>query len=440
MSNKIYVLDTNVLLSDPTAIAEFDDNTIVIPQFVLEELDSIKSRGTDVSKDARAVIRTLDGLITGNEATALYGSDGVSINSYFKTAHPDGKLFIFPATTIDRNQVQDVNIINSCLAIGAILVSRDINMRLLATAMGVSAQDYRSDVVIRDSDHIRTGYVQVPEEYMDTIQSVEVTSTKEGAVYKVPSHTLPEHSITDYVFNTTVMFQVSGIDKVDGFTYMKSVPSRKVWGVRALNPYQAMAINSLMSKDVDLTVLLGPAGTGKSLLTIAAALEQITEKKQYKRLIYTRSQDSQFEEIGFLPGTEHDKVLPWVGAAVDSIEWLHRDAVQPDKAVEHVLERYVQFKALNFIRGRSFSDTILVIDEAQNLTATQMKTILTRAGTNCKIVLMGNLAQIDNKYVTPVSSGLTYVTEKFKDWPYANVIQLEGVVRSRLADFSENNL
>ena len=201
-----------------------------------------------------------------------------------------------------------------------------------------------------------------------------------------------------------------------------------------------MAMRSMLSTDVDLTVLLGPAGTGKSLLAIATALELTMEKRKYKRIIFTRTQDSQFDDIGFLPGTEHDKVLPWVGAAIDSLEWLYRGATDQQKAVEYILDRYLSFKALNFIRGRSFTDTILIIDEAQNLTASQMKTILTRAGENCKIILMGNLAQIDSKYVTPVSSGLTYVTEKFRGCPFANIVQLEGVVRSRLADFSENNL
>ena len=451
MDNKIYVLDTNVLLCDPTCLTAFDDNVVAITSVVLEELDDIKTRNNDVARDARAMIRTLSGIITGKEQQVL-SSTGVKLCEYFPHANPSAVLRIVAEvqrpthqTTNDLRIIAITDKLQQSADNDVILVSRDINMRLLATSAGVIAEDYRTDKTdVRDSDHIRTGHHVLPESFFDGTATVEVIDTgKTGATYKFSVDLAPNANVPDYLYasvhDNETLLQVSSIS--DGFIYANTVPiSAKCSGIKPKNVFQLMAMRSMLSTDVDLTVLLGPAGTGKSLLAIATALELTMEKRKYKRIIFTRTQDSQFDDIGFLPGTEHDKVLPWVGAAIDSLEWLYRGATDQQKAVEYILDRYLSFKALNFIRGRSFTDTILIIDEAQNLTASQMKTILTRAGENCKIILMGNLAQIDSKYVTPVSSGLTYVTEKFRGCPFANIVQLEGVVRSRLADFSENNL
>jgi len=444
MNKKIYVLDTNVLLCDPNCLTAFDDNIVVIPSIVLEELDDIKGRNNDVARDARGVIRMLSGVVTGKEAEAL--STGVSLVDYFQHANPEAVLRIVTGGPVGSKPTNDLRIIEVAKQLGedAVLVSRDINMCLLATSEFVKAEDYRTDVVnIKDSDHIRTGYHQLPAEFFDNSADVQVLNSSGDVTYVLPKSMLPDASVPDYLYATE--FDNSILLKVTSVTpekiYAKNMPiGATCWHVKPKNVFQCMAMRSMLDKDVDLTVMLGPAGTGKSLLAIATSLELVLEKRKYKRIIFTRTQDSQFEEIGFLPGTEHEKVLPWVGAAIDSLEWLHRADANPQKSIEHIMERYLSFKALNFIRGRSFTDTILIIDEAQNLTATQMKTILTRAGENCKIILMGNLAQIDSKYVTPVSSGLTYVTEKFKDWPYASIVQLNGVVRSRLAEFSETNL
>src|SRR5574343_442443 len=202
-----------------------------------------------------------------------------------------------------------------------------------------------------------------------------------------------------------------------------------------------MAITSLLDPTIDLVILLGPAGTGKTLLTVAAGLDQTLEKRIYDRIIFTRSMHSQFEEIGFLPGDEKEKVAPWCGAAQDAIEFMHRNDEKPLESIKYIEDKGVlQYKALTFIRGRSFKDKFLIIDEAQNLTTTQLKTIITRAGEGTKIVLMGNLAQIDNDYVSELSSGLTYAVEKFKGWEGCSIVQLQTTVRSRLAEFAEQNL
>jgi PhoH-like ATPase len=220
---------------------------------------------------------------------------------------------------------------------------------------------------------------------------------------------------------------------------------QQVWHIKAKNVKQAMAINSILDPDVHITILLGPAGTGKTLITLASALDLVLEPKnrnnRYERIIFSKTQDSQFEEIGFLPGTEMEKVIPFCGAAVDALEFLHKDDANPQGSIELIMNRnQIQFKALNFIRGRSFINTILIVDEFQNITPAQAKTILTRAGENCKVIIMGNLSQIDSKFISATNSGLTYVTEKFKDWEGCRIIELEGVVRSPLAEFAEQNL
>lgn len=480
---KKYVLDTNVILGDPNAVLAFEGSHVILPFKVLEELDSIKSRKVDISRDARVAIRNISTILETATHEEI-STEGVQISKTHPHINVDTRLFVLTIEeltaiwhlanpnigesdsfdpkleTLFKSTVPDDEIILVAKLSQAVLVTRDINMRIKALAYGVEVQDYRHDVTIEDSDLIHTGNHELEvEDFWSEIGDV-VYSNQEGTklIHMIPEenvkHILPDDlCIGDYVYD-----QADGLFVFEGYASvldhdddrdmvcfsdvgLAKALSRKVWGIKAKNIQQAMAINSIMDKDVHLTILLGPAGTGKTLITVASALELVLEKKKYDRIIFSKTQDSQFEEIGFLPGSELEKVMPFCGAAVDALEYLHKDDANPQGSIEEIMKRNVfQFKALNFVRGRSFINTILIVDEFQNITPAQAKTILTRAGENCKVIIMGNLSQIDNKFISPTNSGLTYVTEKFKDWEGCRIIELEGVQRSVLAAFAEENL
>ncbi len=459
---KTFVLDTNVVLHDPFATTAFDEHRVMLPMTVLEELDSIKSRGQDISRDARIAIRHIESIIGNAPHEDIL--NGVSIVDTIPGHPVGGTLGIYPDLNLEGDEyldqsVNDNKIINAALHLQAnlidgdevILVTNDINMRIKAKGLGVEqVEAYSSENTVSDVDLLHRGYQSITEDIFEFVDLSYQEQTTRGTVYRVQKDLIEDEAaillVNDYLIDVNGQYmRVTEKDK--DYVYMLWIDSakadkRKAWGITPKDTQQALAMNALLDPEIDLTVLLGPAGTGKTLITMAAALEQTMERGNYSKIIFSRSLQSQFEDIGFLPGNEHEKVSPWAGGAFDALEYMHKDDVNPQESVKHLVEdkQVVQFKALNFIRGRSFQDTILVIDEAQNLTATQMKTIISRCGENTKIVLMGNLSQIDNDYVTPVSSGLTYVTEKFKDWEGAVVLQLEGVVRSRLAKFAEDNL
>lgn len=442
---KKYVLDTNVLISDPSSIFNFDENRVIIPFPALEELDHIKSKGLDVSRDARLAIRNISEVI--GESTYEELQKGIDLSKIRKTVVKGGTLTVveYKGDVVFDLQHQDDKIIAIALQEDAILVTRDINMRLKALSKGCVVEDYRSDTSIKDADLIHVGHSRVQNDFWESLGEVQYDKT----TAKIPVTAFPQECKlfkNDYLYNDDgIVGKVLNVH--EGTVYLqpiseKQLMNKKLWGITPNDIYQGMVMNAITDENIDISILLGPAGTGKTFITMASALELIVEKRLYKRMIFTRSMDSQFEEIGFLPGTEYEKMAPWVGGAFDSLEQLHKkDAKGAEESIKFLMEKgYIMFKALNFIRGRSFNDTILVIDECQNLTAAQMKTILTRAGDNCKVILMGNLAQIDNRFVTPTNSGLTYVAEKFKDWEGSCVVQLENIVRSRLAEFAEKTL
>ena len=480
---KKYAIDTNVILSDPNAILAFGGNKVILPFTVLEELDSIKSRKVDISRDARVAIRNITAIL--NDATHEEISetgvplkrthdwieDSATLNivtveeaeALVRTTSED-EAAVGKIATLLASTVPDDKIILVALATQSVLVTRDINMRIKAMAYGVEVQDYRHDVTIEDSDLIHTGHHEVDVDIWSEAGDIVYSSQEKQKLY----HFIPVQSAMnfmpetfcegDYIYDQNgIMFVYDGLGEyeyesgkvLDCLVFIdvgqENALFRKVWGIKAKNIQQAMAINSIMDPDVHLTVLLGSAGTGKTLITLACALELTMEPKHrnlgYNRVIFSKTQDSQFEEIGFLPGSEAEKVIPFCGAAIDALEFLHKDDRDPQGTIEEIMKRNImQFKALNFIRGRSFIDTILIVDEFQNITPAQAKTILTRAGENCKVIIMGNLSQIDSKFISPVNSGLTYVTEKMKDWPGCRIIELEGTVRSPLAAYAEENL
>jgi PhoH-like ATPase len=458
---KIFVLDTNVLLNDPYSILAFNEHKVVIPMTVLEELDHIKGKHIDVSRDARVAIRQINDVI--GDASHQDILNGVKLSLTQKGVHEDGLLAIVPDyinvdLCVDDVTVPDNRIINVALyyqshyeaKCDVVLVTDDINLKIKAKAAGVTfVESYKTNESVTDAKLLHKGFIEIKGSFWDLVQNVESSVTdKKSTVHKIEIiDELKTVIINDYIVDeANTMLKVQG--KSDTHLYLKDIGTanalnRKAWGIKSKNVYQAMAMNSLMDKDTDLLVLLGPAGTGKTLLSVAAGLEQTLEKKSRKfdKVVFTRTMDSQFAEIGFLPGTETDKTKAWCGAAQDAIEYLHKDDADPKKSIEYIEDNGIfQYKALTFIRGRSFKDTMLIVDEAQNLTPTMVKTIITRLAEGSKVIVMGNLAQIDNQYISPNSSGLTYLVEKLKGQPGVDIVQLQDSVRSRLAEIAERLL
>ena len=460
---KIYVLDTNVLLHDPTAVTAFAEHQIVIPMTVLEELDHIKDRrDKSVSREARIAIQLIDKVV-GN-ASPQEIQKGVEIPGSNLDESRQGTLAIFPDQLIaedeavpflntNEDQANDNRIINVALRLSAdypgafvCLVTKDINMRIKAKGSGLEhVEDYRHDRVLDDIDLLATGYECFSGDFWSIIERVDTVREESLTLHRIPRAELPTAYPNQFLYDEQDF--IAYVDHVDDDYVYLAVDSRdhlmnqRFWGLSPRNLEQAMAMRLLDCEDVDMTVLTGPAGSGKTLLALAYGLHAILEQKKYNKLIVARSTPPIAEEIGFLPGTEEEKMAPWLAAFDDNLEILHGADECANGSIDYVKERAnIQFKSLNFMRGRSFNGAYIVIDEAQGLTQFQLKSIISRVGADSKLVVLGNLAQIDNKYISPLTSGLTYLVEKVKHYPHAGVMHVNGIVRSRLAAFAEENL
>jgi PhoH-like ATPase len=451
----MYVLDTNVLIHDPNALLNFEEHDVIIPMTVLEELDNLKSGKQAVAADCRQAIRNIDRLL--GDATPADIEKGVPIVRAAK-AEPLGRLLILMSTHYVESHslpehLNDNKIINMLAALqerhpsrDIILVSKDINMRLKARGFGVDAQDYHNDQLLDDIDLLPKGYQEFPNSFWDTIQKVE-TVQREG----VTEHILKrEGTLAKLNINEFVIDEQGFVGKVSSLTdthltlrdfHQHDLMNEETWGLVPRDVYQSIALNLLLDPDIHLVNLTGAAGSGKTILALAACIEMTVASKLYKRIIATRSVQGLDEDIGFLPGTEAEKMEPWLGAIVDNLEALHEDDENMTASVDYILSKVpLHFKSMNYIRGRSFQHSLIIIDEAQNLTPHQIKTIITRAGTGSKVICLGNLAQIDTPYLSGLSSGLTYMTERFKSFRHGGHIHLQGVPRSVLAEFAEANL
>ena len=462
-NRKIYVLDTNVLLHDPTAVTAFAEHHVVIPMTVLEELDHIKDRrDKSVSREARIAIQLIDKVV--GSASPREIQSGVEIPGSNLDEHRLGTLAIFPDQLIaddaevpflstNEDQANDNRIINVALRLSAdfpgafvCLVTKDINMRIKAKGSGLKhVEDYRHDRVLDDIDLLSTGYECFAGDFWSSIEQVDTVREGSLTLHRIPRSELPHAYPNQFVYDEQDF--IAYVDQVDDQYVYLAVDSRdhlmnqRFWGLAPRNLEQAMAMRLLDSEDVDMTVLTGPAGSGKTLLALAYGLHAILEQRKYNKLIVARSTPPIAEEIGFLPGTEEEKMAPWLAAFDDNLEILHGADECSNGSIEYVKERAnIQFKSLNFMRGRSFNGAYIVIDEAQGLTQFQLKSIISRVGADSKLVVLGNLAQIDNKYISPLTSGLTYLVEKIKQYPHAGVMHVNGIVRSRLAAFAEENL
>lgn len=459
---KIFVLDTNVLLHDPLALYVFNEHRVVIPMTVLEELDTIKDRrDKDVSREARIAINAIDDLLrdaTPKEIQVGVDIPGSTLNGTL------GTLAIFPDQLIrhdnkapyldgSHKQANDNRIINVALHLQAnhpkayvCLVTKDINMRLKAKGSGLeNVDDYRKDRVIDDIDLMSKGYELIEGDFWQRVEDVRSSQRGKQTMHSVGVDVLPNAYPQMFVSDTEdfigVVREVNDEEVYVQQLCRERLMAQNVWGLTPRNLEQAMAFFLVQCDNIDMSVLTGPAGSGKTLIALASGLHAIMEQKRYDKLIIARSTPPIAEDIGFLPGTEEEKMAPWLAAFEDNLEVLHGNDESPYGSIDYIKERAnIQFKSLNFMRGRSFNNAYIIIDECQGLTQFQLKSIVTRVGVNSKIVVLGNLAQIDNKYITPLTSGLTYLVEKSKYFNHSAIMHISGIERSRLAAFAEENL
>jgi PhoH-like ATPase len=457
---KLFVLDTNVIMHDPTSLFRFEEHDIFLPINTLEELDASKKGMSEVARNVRQASRLLDSIVSGSNVDMNQGiplgdiSHGLASGCLF--VQTEAIMSELPAalpTAKADNQIIGVVIHLKHKFPGrlVILVSKDINMRIKARALGLDAQDYFNDKVLEDTDLLYTGTKELPEDFWDTHGTGLESWKQEGhTLYRVEGPQCAEMLVNQYVYQEgprplhAIVKEKKGkqvvLETLKDYGHTKNA----VWGITARNREQNFALNLLMNPEIDFITLLGQAGTGKTLLTLAAGLTQVLETKKYTEIIMTRVTVPVGEDIGFLPGTEEEKTTPWMGALEDNLDVLNGTTTTTDngpyggewgRAATHDLVRSrVKVKSLNFMRGRTFINKFLIIDEAQNLTPKQMKTLITRAGPGTKVICMGNIAQIDTPYLTEGSSGLTYVVDRFKGWDHSGHITLQRGERSRLAD------
>lgn len=462
--NRLFILDTNVLMHDPMALFNFDEHDLFIPMIVLEELDSGKKGLSEVARNVREANRLMDKII--NQASFEEIKAGLLLDRINPRQTEDanrlGRLFFETDPLEAQLPVKipgykaDNQILETSLALqisqpdrDITLVTKDINMRIKASAIGLHSEDYYNDKAVDDVDLLHTGYQILPDDFYEKNgQDMKVWQDGDGRTF----YELALDNGQKFYPNLCL---VSSNDS--GFSaIVREVRKDKVilenlrdyfkydaWGINARNQEQNMAMNFLMDPEIDFVSLLGIAGTGKTLLALACGLEQTLEQNIYNEIIMTRATIPIAEDIGFLPGTEEEKMTPWMGALLDNLEVLNMNTGGQDwekDSTAALLNNRIKIKSMNFMRGRTFMKKYIIIDEAQNLTSKQMKTLVTRAGAGTKIVCIGNIAQIDTPYLTETTSGLTYVVDRFKAWEHGAHITLRQGERSRLAEFASDVL
>lgn len=465
---RIYVLDTNVLMHDPTALFKFEEHDVFLPMQVIEELDNGKKGTSEASRNARQVSRFINELIEGQ------GTDKIS--SGLTLTRPNG-LQLRAAESIGRLQFQtgaletrkrgngkadgeyipDNDILSAIVAlkhadpgVPVVFVSKDINLRIKAAIAGIASEDYENDRALDDFSLLYTGATALPEDFWQRHGKDLKSWTEKGRTYyEVKPDENDDWFPNQYLYlpgDDEAEMRVVKVDEnkatlqiVDDYRGNQHA----VWGITARNREQNFALNALMDPEIDFVTLLGTAGTGKTLLALAAGLAQTMDQQRYREIIMTRATVSVGEDIGFLPGTEEEKMTPWMGALTDNLEVLTHNQEGGSwgrAATNDLLASRIKIRSLNFMRGRTFLNRWLILDEAQNLTPKQMKTLITRAGPGTKIVCLGNVEQIDTPYLTETTSGLTYAVDRFKAWAHSAHVTLRRGERSRLADYASEVL
>ncbi|RMG34971.1 MAG: PhoH family protein [Gammaproteobacteria bacterium] len=464
-TKKLFVLDTNVLMHDPTALFRFAEHDIFLPMVVLEELDRAKKGTSEVARNVRQVSRFLADLMSRGTPAQISSGLPLAGARNVETPHQEaelGHLFfqthLQPAQLPDSlpGNVPDNNILGTALALKemandrqVILVSKDINLRIKAAVVGLVAEDYHNDQALDDLDLLYSGQTELGPDFWDRHSKDMASWQEEGRTfYRVSGPDTREWYINQLVYQEgeqpfeAIVRRKEGEDAIIEWIADYRSSKHSVWGINALNREQNFALNLLMDPEVDFVTLLGTAGTGKTLLTLAAGLSQVLDSNRYREIIMTRVTVPVGEDIGFLPGTEEEKMTPWMGALTDNLEVLTQTSGGDwgRAATDELLRSKIRIQSLNFMRGRTFLDKYIILDEAQNLTPKQMKTLITRAGPGTKVVCLGNLAQIDTPYLTETTSGLTYVVDRFKNWPHSGHITLLRGERSRLSDYASEIL
>ncbi len=460
---RLFVLDTNVLMHDPTALFRFAEHDIFLPMVVLEELDKGKKGMSEVARNVRQASRFLDDMVAGKEKSEI--DRGLPIPS-FAGKEPgltgSGKLFFQTRSMISQlpehlpGNTPDNSILAAALALRekmpehrVTLISKDINLRIKAAIIGVPTEDYNNDKVLDDVALLYRGTEALPADFWERhAKAIDSWQESGHTYYRVTGPDIeswyPNQCLYmegDQPFEAIVRQREPDhaiLELADDYRSLKHA----VWGIRARNREQNFALNMLLDPEIDFVTLLGIAGTGKTLLTLAAGLAQVLDKNLYKEIIMTRVTVPVGEDIGFLPGTEEEKMTPWMGALMDNLEVLTQTEGGDwgRAATVDLLRSRIRIHSLNFMRGRTFLNKYIIIDEAQNLTPKQMKTLITRAGPGTKVVCLGNVSQIDTPYLTETTSGLTYVVDHFKQWPHSGHITLLRGERSRLADYASDIL
>ncbi len=453
---KLFVLDSNVLMHDPTSLFRFQEHDVFIPMVILEELDKNKKGMSEVARNARQTSRFLDEIVS----SAITDIDeGIPLQSH-GSKNATGRLFLqtraissdlpmrLASGSADNQIIGVVKFLHEAHQNRTVtLVSKDINMRIKARALGLAAEDYFNDKVLEDTDILFSGIQELPADFWDKHgKDMESWQQSGQTFYRVTGPLCAGFVVNQFVYlehDKPFYAQVkehSGrtavLQTIKDYTHHKN----NAWGITARNREQNFALNLLMNPEVDFVTLLGQAGTGKTLLTLAAGLMQTLEHKVYSEIIMTRVTVPVGEDIGFLPGTEEEKMTPWMGALEDNLDVLNKTDSSAGEwgraATLDLIRSRIKIKSLNFMRGRTFINKFLIIDEAQNLTPKQMKTLITRAGPATKVVCLGNIAQIDTPYLSEGSSGLTYVVDRFKGWNHSGHVTLQRGERSRLADYA----
>tara|TARA_R100000234_G_scaffold119966_1_gene104585 strand:- start:6817 stop:8124 length:1308 start_codon:yes stop_codon:yes gene_type:complete len=426
---KTFVLDTCVFLSDPSCLKHFDNNDIIIPLKVLDEIDKNKARQDGAGFNARYIIRILDvyrtkgslvkGVSLGDDKGKLFVKhyDTENLPHDFDLTVPDNQIIATALTEKSNYKRKKI-----------IVVSQDINMRVKCDALGLLCEDYIAHDTVDSKDEVFTGFSQylVDEQVIDSFYSGDEIYAYEEEISLNP--------------NQYVMLVSNSNDKKTAlarfFGYnsplKKLYKNEDVWGISARNKEQTFALDLLMDSGVEVVSLIGQAGSGKTLLAVAAGLEQVLgEESKYKKLIVSRPVQPLGKDIGFLPGTLEEKMDPWLMPIKDNLEFLmgnDRYVVQ-----DYFEKGVIEIEAITYIRGRSITNAFIIIDEAQNLTRHELKTILTRVGEGTKIILTGDIEQIDNIYIDETSNGLTYAVEKFKNYDISGHITLQKGERSKVA-------
>jgi len=429
MKKCIYVLDTSVFLTNANSVYAYGDNDIVVPMKVLEEIDKHKKRQDSVGSNARTIIRTLDAL---REVGSLY--DGVSlgggkgeltvrpsaldVHTYLpddlSPDVPDHKII---ATAMqEREKAPDNNVT---------LVSRDVNMRVICDALGLPTEDYNPDQILESGEEVYTGFseVIVDDHIIDDFYIAEPIEVAQESLH-ANQFVMLKSNINE---SRTALARFAGENKP-----LRMLSKRKnFYGISPRNKEQQFAMDLLFDKNIPVVSLIGSAGTGKTLCALSAGLEQVLQTEDYTRLIVSRPIQPLGKDIGFLPGTMEEKMAPWLAPIQDNLQFLMGN----DKLMlqEYLDRGTIEMEAITYIRGRSISKAFIIVDEAQNLTRHELKTIVTRIGEDSKLILTGDIEQIDNVYVDETSNGLTYAVERLKEYELAGHVSFLKGERSAIA-------